>query len=168
MKDLSNKIKKPFYKKWWFWLIIAILVIGFIGGQTSDTSEPAADTSFSSSETHTESTSSDKFIDDVKDAVRGSVGENESITDVTLKNGDLCISVDLSKADPSPLTMEDLALSRVSSITDAFLDLTDYDDQWDTITVDFGDIGKVVNKKSDVKENEYGMRYFAEENFKLE
>ena len=64
--------------------------------------------------------------------------------------------------------MEDLALSRVSSITDAFLDLTDYDDQWDTITVDFGDIGKVVNKKSDAKENEYGMRYFAEENFKLE
>lgn len=131
-----------------------------------DADEPVADTSSSSSET--QSVSSDNFINDVRNAIQDSIGANESITDVVLKDGDLCISVDLSNVDPAPLTMEDLALSRAGSIADSFLDLTDYDDQWDTITIDFGDIGKVINKKSDVKENEYGMRCFAEENFKLE
>ena len=38
--------------------------------------------------------------------------------------------------------IEDLAISRTSSITDAILELTDYDSQWNTITVDFGDVGK--------------------------
>ena len=94
--------------------------------------------------------------------------EDESITDVVLKDGDLCISVDLSKADPAPLTIEDLAISRTGSITDAILTLTDYDSQWNTITIDFGDIGKIVNKKGDVKENDFGGRYFPSENFTLE
>lgn len=38
MKENSSKVKKPFYKKWWFWLIIAILVIGILGGNGSDNS----------------------------------------------------------------------------------------------------------------------------------
>ena len=75
--------------------------------------------------------------------------------------------LDLSKADPSPLTIEDLAISRTSSITDAILELTDYDSQWNTITVDFGDVGKVVCDKDSIKENEAGGRYFPSENFTL-
>lgn len=30
------KNKKPFYKKWWFWLIVAFFVIGVIGSAGSD------------------------------------------------------------------------------------------------------------------------------------
>ena len=50
--------------------------------------------------------------------------------DVVLKDGDLCVTVDLSNANPEPLTMEDLAISRTGSITDAILELTDYDSYW--------------------------------------
>lgn len=28
----EEKVKKPFYKKWWFWLIIGLAVLGIIGG----------------------------------------------------------------------------------------------------------------------------------------
>ena len=64
--------------------------------------------------------------------------------------------------------MEDLAIFRTGSITDAILELTDYDNQWDTITINFGDIGKITNNKDDMKENEFGGRYFPFENLTLE
>ncbi len=85
------------------------------------------------------------FLKDVKINVEGDVGQGEAIIDVTLENRDLCVYVDLSGADPSPLTLEDLAISRATSITDDILTLRQYDDLWDTITVDFGDVGKVIN-----------------------
>lgn len=64
--------------------------------------------------------------------------------------------------------MEDLAIARTGSITDDILDLTDYDSQWNTITVDFGNIGKITNSKDNIQENEVGGRYFSPENFTLE
>lgn len=123
-----------------------------------------------SSDENTEETSTDvsddAFIKDVESAIDGQLGQGETYKDVTLKDGDLCVSVDFSNADPAPLTMEDLALSRTSSITDAILELDQYDSLWSTITVDFGDVGKVINKKEDVSSNGYG-RYFPSENFTL-
>lgn len=116
----------------------------------------------------TKEVSADNFIADVKDAIQGAISsKTEAITDVVLKNGDLCVYVDFSKADPSPLTLEDLAWSRTSSITDAILELKDYDELWETITVDFGDIGHITNSKADMKSNGMG-RYFPAENFKIE
>jgi hypothetical protein len=32
----QGKPKKPFYKKWWFWVIVAVIAIGAIGGNGSD------------------------------------------------------------------------------------------------------------------------------------
>lgn len=111
--------------------------------------------------------SAQKFVHDVKVVVKDNVGEDEFVTDVILKNKDLCVYVDFSKVDPSPFTLEDLALSRTSSITDAILDLSDYDNLWETITVDFGGIGHITNDKANMEDSEYG-RYFLVENFKLE
>lgn len=71
--------------------------------------------------------------------------------------------MDLSGIDTKVLSIEDLALSRASAITDEILELSDYDNQWDTITIDFGKIGKVVCDKNDVIENEYGMKCFPAE-----
>lgn len=34
--NTQGKVKKPLYKKWWFWVVIAILVIGIIGSNTED------------------------------------------------------------------------------------------------------------------------------------
>ena len=168
MKDKSTKSngKKPIFKKWWFWVIIVVILAAIFGNSgTNDSVKDETKDAINSTE---QQATSDKFVEDVKTAISGAIdSDNEAITDIALKDKDLCVTVDLSKADPSPLTIEDLAISRTSSITDAILELTGYDSQWNTITVDFGDVGKVVCDKDSIKENEAGGRYFPSENFKI-
>lgn len=168
MKDEATKSngKKPIFKKWWFWVIIVVILAAIFGNTgAKDGVEDGAKDAINSTE---QQATTDKFVEDVKTAISGAIDSgNEAITDVVMNDKDLCVTVDLSKADPTPLTIEDLAISRTSSITDAILELTDYDSQWNTITVDFGDVGKVVCDKDSIKENEAGGRYFPSENFTL-
>lgn len=109
----------------------------------------------------------EKFIEDIKNAISGAIGEGEFITDVSFANGDLRICVDITQADPSPLTFEDLALSRTSSITDNILGLNEYLDTWTTITVDFGTLGHICNGKDNIADDGYGP-YFKSSNFAFE
>lgn len=113
-----------------------------------------------------ENAKSDKFLENIKKIIEGSIGEDETIKNITLEERILCIYVDISQTDPAPLTLEDLAISRTSSITDAILELNDYDDMWEMITIDFGNIGTITNNKNSIETNDYG-RYFPSENFKL-
>lgn len=171
-------MKKKFYQRKWFIILMCILGIGFIGSM-SDSNESTSSNQ-TSQESHSSTTNindeteqntditGDKFVEDVKGAIQGSISQkDEKITDVVLENTELLISVDLRQADPTPLSLEDLALSRTSSITDSILELTQYENLWNTITVDFGDLGKITNSKDNLTENEYGMRYFPSENFEL-
>ncbi len=158
-KQTQGKVKKPFYKKWWFWVIIVVILVAIFGsnGAKEGVEDGVNDT-----------LNATAFVEEVKTAIQGAISsEDEAITDVKLEDKNLCVYVDLSKADPSPLTIEDLAISRTGSITDAILDITEYDDLWETITVDFGNVGKVVNSKDSIEENEVG-RYFPTENLKLQ
>lgn len=163
-KERKNGVKKAIYKKWWFWVIIVVILSAVFGNtETKDSVENVSKDVNSSVEQQI----IDKFVEEVKIAIDGAVNSKEEfIEDVVLKDGDLCITVDLSKANPTPLTLEDLAISRTSSITDAILDITDYDNHWNTITIDFGVIGRITNSKEDIKENIAG-RYFPAENFIL-
>lgn len=34
-----KKVKKPFYKRWWFWVIVVILVLGSCGGMSDSTKD---------------------------------------------------------------------------------------------------------------------------------
>ena len=175
-KDKGSSVKKPIIKKWWFWVIIIVVLAGIIGsgggkdegkGDTPPTTTKP-EGSQTPENTTTDDVSADKFVEDVKTAIQGAISsKTESIQDVVLKDGDLCVYVDFSNADPSPLTLEDLALSRTGSITDAILELKDYDSLWETITVDFGEVGHITNNKADIQTG-MGGRYFPSENFKLE
>ena len=151
-------------------VVFAIWFIILMGATNGDTTEPTNNNPTTEQTQSTEQeTPSDKFVSEVKTAIQGTINsDEESIVDVVLKDEDLCVTVDLSKANPEPLTIEDLAISRTGSITDAILELTDYDSEWNTITIDFGDIGKITNSKDDIKENDFGGRYFPSENFTLE
>ena len=42
-KEKSNKVKKPFYKRWWVWVLAVIVIGNMIGGgeDTEETAEPA-------------------------------------------------------------------------------------------------------------------------------
>ena len=102
----------------------------------------------------------EEYLAQLNEAIDGAIGENETITDVSLKDKVLTIAVDISKANEGStiqLPLEDLAISRASSITDAVLELDN--SLWDKVVVDFGDIGTVTNTKSDIVESQYG-KYF--------
>lgn len=47
--------KKPFYKKWWFWLIVAFFVLGAIGSGMESSEEPKDGNSLESSTSQTDS-----------------------------------------------------------------------------------------------------------------
>ena len=102
----------------------------------------------------------DSLITAVKEAVSGAVGEGEEITDVALDGDNLTVFVDLSNADTSKFSAADIALNRLSSITDGILALDDsFTNTWNTVTIDFGDVGSAVLTKDMIKNDGFG-KYF--------
>lgn len=91
----------------------------------------------------------ENFISDIKSLIG-----NNTVTDITLEDSNLCIYVD-TNANTTTLPLENWATIQATSITDNILSLsTQYDVLWDTITVDFGEAGKIVNAKSDMNATE--------------
>ena len=106
------------------------------------------------------SVTSDELLDEVRKAIDGTVGDGEYIREVSFDGKDLTITVDLEEAEPDTGTVRDLALVRVSSITDAILELDDsYLNTWDRVIVDFGSAGKIALGKDLIRNNGFG-RYF--------
>ena len=188
-EKIMSKNKKTIFKKWWFWVIIVFFLYGIGSSnkkqeETTETStetmsetgyemalatetadetieETSTETTEETTETSSEEIISDEqFVEDVNAAIQGSIGQGESFKDVKLENRDLCVYVDLTDARlPSSLTITDIARSRTSSITDKILNLEIYDTLWDTITIDFGEIGYIRNGHDAIKNDGYG-RYF--------
>ena len=106
------------------------------------------------------------FVKAVAEAADGNLEEDEKLEEVTLYENDLYLSVDLGDTSDSDASTEDIALYRVSSLTDAILELDNFEHLWETITVDFGEIGEVVNEKENIKDDGYG-KYFDSAKFEL-
>ena len=99
----------------------------------------------------------DTLVAAVEEAIEGQVGEGEEITGVDFDGSNLTVHVDMSGTDTSIFSAHDIALSRISSITDQILALDDeYYNTWETVTVDFGDVGKAGLDKSIVKDQGFG------------
>lgn len=76
----KEKVKKPFYKKWWVWLLAIIVVIAFAGGgeEESSTKEETAE-NVAATENKKE-----KSQEDTKDEVKvAGIGEKATISDVS-------------------------------------------------------------------------------------
>ena len=112
------------------------------------------------------STPSDKFVEDVKDVLLNTSDAIEDVSDVLYEDRNLCVYVDLGQTDPTPLTYEALTMASFGLITDRILKLSQYDDLWDTITVDFGNVGYARNTKDDIMGEGY-TRCFDLDKFEL-
>lgn len=91
------------------------------------------------------------LIDTYQEATKNS--ENASyftITNVKFDKRDFIIEVSANKNED----LETL-YRRGGFVTDELLGLTKYDDQWDTVTVKFGNIGAVTYIKSEIDSYEY-------------
>lgn len=114
----------------------------------------------SESDANAGTVSDEELIAKVKEVIAGQVGEGEVITDVAFDGSNLTVYVDMSGADTKMFSARDISLSRISSITDQILDLDDsYTNTWETITVDFGEVGKAELNKGMIKNGGLG-KYF--------
>ena len=63
------KNKKPIYKKWWFWVLIVIVVLGIIGATSDNKSEPSnhSSTSYSSNDPAVNNSKDDVNLSETSD-----------------------------------------------------------------------------------------------------
>ena len=100
----------------------------------------------------------------VRASTKDSLGKGEKITDIVLEGNNLVIKIDMSGADTSLFPANQIAGTRIGSVTDSILELDDsYYNSWDTITLEFKDIGSIVLKKSDVRNQGYGKFFEYDE-----
>ena len=102
----------------------------------------------------------ESFINAVKDVADYGLGDGERIKDVVLDGTNLIVLIDFYDVETEYFTERDIAIDRISSVTDEILGLDEqYYNIWDTITLDFGSIGKAVLNKNMIKSTSYG-KYF--------
>ncbi|MCB2310623.1 hypothetical protein LGL55_05735 [Clostridium tagluense] len=174
---MKIKSKKKVKKKGWSWLIAIIMLVGMSTGCSTDESKiktdakvvtAAADTAKAEtpkaevkpSDTLKNIDESNKKISTTKDPVilkqelNDTLGDGEILNDVIVDGKHITLNVNLGVKD-SVITLEDLAESRYSSLSDDLL-LNEY---WTKITVNFIE---VCNISMDTKDavNEGNGRYF--------
>lgn len=96
-----------------------------------------------------------KSVEQYQEILVDSIGQGEAIENIKLEDNNIFITVELGIKDK--LQLEDLALSRYSSITDTLLDT---DEHLNNITIEFLDVGTITKNTKEVITNEYGGRYF--------
>lgn len=74
---MAEKVKKPFYKKWWVWLIAVIIVIAIAGGG-EDTAEQAS-TEPADTETSSNDTAKEENKEEPKEEEKKAFGMGEEV-----------------------------------------------------------------------------------------
>lgn len=99
-------------------------------------------------------------VDVIRGWVEEGLGQGETITRLELDDSILSVGVDLGTVDELyDGYIIDLATDRASSITDGLLDHSEFDAEWETIYINFENIGYFFFTKDDIETNEYDMRY---------
>ena len=118
--------------------------------------------------------SGDDFVSLARDAVAAEGYDDEPITDVSLVDRDLRITVDMSNSSlneyrDNEAVLVEMLRGKSDHYTEAVLALgKQYDELWDTITVDFAGLGKVVSKYKDIQVSDGGERYFPSWDYEIQ
>ena len=65
--EIISETKKPIYKKWWFWLIVAVVLIGVFGGNSNSKNETKNETKTEASSENVKKSSDDKAEKEAKE-----------------------------------------------------------------------------------------------------
>lgn len=168
--NLKGVRKKMKLKKKTCYIIGAVVMLGIAGNiadcvknnDTSSNKEATVTKAPKKNNDISATTDSSVLKSAISKAIKDQIAEGEKIKNITVKNSDVTIDVDLSKSlYDIKLPDSELAISRASSITDAILSLPDKQEKlWNKITLNFKGIGTVTRTKKDIKTNEYDMKYF--------
>ncbi|MFC9540756.1 hypothetical protein ACFTQ7_12820 [Lysinibacillus sp. NPDC056959] len=83
------------------------------------------------------------------------MGENDKLISLTVENGEIKAVIDLAP-NRFNLPPEDIAVSMYSQASDALLE----EEGWNTLTIEYVDVGTVSIDISEKESNEIGMYYF--------
>ncbi|MBM7598485.1 cobalamin biosynthesis protein CobT [Virgibacillus halotolerans] len=81
------------------------------------------------------------------------IGEGDELVSATIENEEIKAVINLGEFEL--FTIEDLAVTRYSQLSDELLD----HEGWEKLTIEFSDIGTITMDRSDAESNEYG-EYF--------
>ena len=163
-KDMGDKPRKSIFKRWWFWLLVAAVLIGAFGSGDKSGSGPAATTAPTAAPLEAPAGTPEP---DIAAYVTGLVDGNlaadgsETVESVNLADSKLSIMLSVSETDTGVLSGTDYAADVVSRVGEKVLSDELLDDLWETLYIKVGGNGPdcYLGKKSIVK-NEYGGRYF--------
>ena len=116
----------------------------------------------------------DGFLALARQAVEAEGYADEPIAGVALDGRDLRIAVDMSKSTlngyrDDAAVLGEMLRGKSDHYTEAVLALgSQYDELWDTITVDFGELGMIVNHVEDIQTSENGERFFPSWNYEIQ
>ena len=137
------KEKKKLKKRHWVLIVLAAMVIISIIMPSKDDTEQAA-------------VKVDPIAENVVREIieYQGLGEGDSLTKLEVDDYEIKAVVKVGKHDL--LTEATKAETVYSAISDALLK----EEGWDTLTVEFTDVGTVIMSRKDAKENEFGGKYF--------
>lgn len=159
-KEKAQKVKKPIFKRVWFWLLV-LLVAAVVYGATigKDVATTTGTNEYASVTTEAPATQQETVTaDTIKEWIDGGISEGDTIA-ATFDNRTIDISVTLGNLGVLADMPEEAAESRVSSITDALLEHTELDGAWDTVVIHFDGIGRFTFTPSGIQTGDAG-RYF--------
>lgn len=116
----------------------------------------------------------DGFLALARQAVEAEGYTDEPIIGVALDGRDLRITVDMSKSSligyrDNEAALAELLRGKSDHYAEAILAIGgQYDELWDTITVDFGDLGRIVNRAEDMQTSDGGERYFPSWDYEIQ
>jgi len=94
------------------------------------------------------------FTSQIQNEIKGSLSARDKINSITLENKNLLVSVSLEK--------NNVTLDRFSSITDKILSIENGYELWDSITVDFGNLGYITKSKDNIVTDNKGSHFLVE------
>lgn len=80
-----EKEKKPFYKKWWFWIIIVCIIVGIAGSNESGDNTNASKTTLTSTNEASPNIDSDNETNSAEKKTKYSVGEIYENRNIAIK-----------------------------------------------------------------------------------
>lgn len=186
-KEKESRPKKSIFKRWWFWLLVAVVLLGAFGSGNKNGSGPTATTAPAATQPQEEQTAAPEATaeptevpmdapmeesratpePDISAHVTGLVDANlaadgsETVKSVDLADGKLSIALSVSETDTGILSDTDYAADVVARVGEKVLSDELLDDLWEVLYVKVGDNGPdcYLGKKNIVT-NEYGGRYF--------
>lgn len=130
---MSEKTKKPIFKKWWFWAIIVIIVIGALGSG-GERETPSANTKQEQNKEESKTADTIESKDKIDESKKAEEPKKEEPKKTTIKAGNYKVGTDLPAGEYKIYTDDFMGYFEVSKDSSGNLDSIIVNDNFTTFT----------------------------------